>query len=613
MPLSMGDSIDTENSSYTIMLEVAGLGHLARTIQAAVPTLDALARVTPQAYAAIGVTAMPDRRKLFDLIGRIPKSRQALESVVFSPDSPPRDEPMQMSPLKAPTPDRKTSFAPSALDELPPLPLPVAQDLSARKSSARNRSMSVSSVPRWSAPAKPPARRSNRILVAIRKRPLMDTEARDGQLDIISVAGETELVLAEHKQRLNLSKYVDTHTFHFDKVFSEKMTNRDVHAATTAPLVDTVFAGGKATCFAYGQTGSGKTHTMLGKGGEIGLYVLAAQDILNRIDTSMSVYASFFEIYAGKLYDLMNDHEQLSCLEGGDGAINIVGLREYPVRDTGGLVQIVNYGNNKRSSGTTGMNADSSRSHAVLHINIYRNGKLLGRMTFVDLAGSERGADTINADRATRMEGAEINKSLLALKECIRALDQGHRHIPFRGTKLTTVLRDSFVGNCRTAMIGNVSPASVSCEHTLNTLRYADRVKELRGGGTRATESMMGRVPTEKVVSGKGSAKVPPHSGRITAAPIGRPTAQPPSATSPLRHAPGIRQQGSPPARSLREAPNPKRYRDYIYRCTAIVERQMKALDALEQDGDLQRHAERMRATVSELAMELERVTRSEN
>lgn len=101
-------------------------------------------------------------------------------------------------------------------------------------------------------------------------------------------------------------------------------------------------------------------------------------------------------------------------------------------------------------------------------------------MSFIDLAGSERGADTIDQNKQTRLDGAEINKSLLALKECIRALDLEKKHLPFRGSKLTQVLKDSFTGNCKTTMIANVSPANSCCEHTLNTLRYADRVKELK-------------------------------------------------------------------------------------------------------------------------------------
>lgn len=98
----------------------------------------------------------------------------------------------------------------------------------------------------------------------------------------------------------------------------------------------------------------------------------------------------------------------------------------------------------------------------------------------IDLAGNERGADTISSDRQTRMEGAEINKSLLALKECIRAMSRNSSHVPFRCSKLTLVLRDSFVGaNAKTCMIAMVSPGMNSVENTLNTLRYADRVKEL--------------------------------------------------------------------------------------------------------------------------------------
>lgn len=105
-------------------------------------------------------------------------------------------------------------------------------------------------------------------------------------------------------------------------------------------------------------------------------------------------------------------------------------------------------------------------------------------MSLIDLAGSERGADTKSHNRQRRMEGAEINKSLLALKECIRALDGGSTHVPYRASKLTLVLKDSFTRrSSRTVMIATVSPAASSADHTLNTLRYSDRVKEKDVGG----------------------------------------------------------------------------------------------------------------------------------
>lgn len=149
------------------------------------------------------------------------------------------------------------------------------------------------------------------------------------------------------------------------------------------------------------------------------------------------------------------------------------------------MMAIIQKGMNDRQTGTTGANDDSSRSHAVLEIHIRdKEGKTHGKMSFIDLAGSERGADVRDNAKQTRRDGAEINKSLLALKECIRALDMDKGHTPFRGSKLTLVLRDSFIGNnCKTVMIGNISPAKSSCEHTLNTLRYADRVKELKNPG----------------------------------------------------------------------------------------------------------------------------------
>jgi kinesin family member 2/24 len=327
------------------------------------------------------------------------------------------------------------------------------------------------------------AEKDQKIQVIVRKRPLNSKEISKGDHDILLKASQDTLVVREQKLKLDLSKYIEEHSFTFDGVYSEETTNQELYISAVQPIVQASFQGAKVTCFAYGQTGSGKTFTMMGEGSNPGLYLLAANDLFFYRDQyfrQIKFAVSFYEIYCGKLHDLLNERNQLFAREDAKQTVNIVGLQNKPVETVENLMKLIGTGMEARTTGQTGANDDSSRSHAVLEINLKQGKKLVGKMSFIDLAGSERGADVSGADFKTRMDGAEINKSLLALKECIRALDQEKRHTPFRGSKLTQVLKDSFVGNCRTVMIANVSPGMLSCEHTLNTLRYADRVKELR-------------------------------------------------------------------------------------------------------------------------------------
>ncbi|KAF1411019.1 Kinesin-like protein KIF2A, partial [Spheniscus humboldti] len=168
----------------------------------------------------------------------------------------------------------------------------------------------------------------------------------------------------------------------------------------------------------------------------------------------LQVYATFFEIYSGKVFDLLNRKTKLRVLEDGKQQVQVVGLQEREVKCVEDVLKLIEIGNSCRTSGQTSANAHSSRSHAVFQIILRRKGKLHGKFSLIDLAGNERGADTSSADRQTRLEGAEINKSLLALKECIRALGRNKPHTPFRASKLTQVLRDSFIGeNSRTCMV----------------------------------------------------------------------------------------------------------------------------------------------------------------
>jgi len=300
---------------------------------------------------------------------------------------------------------------------------------------------------------------------------------------------------------------------------------------------------------------------------------LAAVPAASRLRLGLSMY----ELYGGKVFDLLAERRKLCIRESGTGEVCVVGLREYPISSLAAVQRLVAQGNAARTTGSTGANADSSRSHSILILSLRRRageagadpdapleagadgalGALHGKCSFIDLAGSERGADTTDKDRQTRLEGAAINKSLLALKECIRALDQDRvaggasgRHIPFRGSKLTEVLRDSFASDGRTVMIACVGPAASSCEHTLNTLRYADRVKELRRGsaegkGAPAAAALRKSLASRTASPPRGA--TPPVAARsapATPAPPPAPPAPPPAAASPPADA-------SPPSAAL--------------------------------------------------------------
>ncbi|EKF33435.1 MCAK-like kinesin, putative [Trypanosoma cruzi marinkellei] len=519
------------------LLEQGGLSHTIQGfIDGGVTSVQQLKQLTMQDYQSVGVIVMTDRRKLFELIQYMKREQANTSSAtVSSPTaelSRKTDRNSHATPSTAArttTPSRRNSTPSAAqrraenesaslyeIKQTPILrrdPVRMGDEMNTSTSKATPSSRTVSrtthaspmSIARRTGEGGTTKRKMSRITVVVRKRPLSSSELNEGLYDVLATDPDNEHVIAllEPKQKVDLTKYIEKHRFTYDLVLDDKQNNRDVYEKTCKPLIETVFEGGCATCFAYGQTGSGKTFTMLGKDAQEGVYLMAARDLYSRLESGMSIMVSFFEIYGGKLFDLLNEREKLACREDSRGVINVCGLTEHRVDDTGHLMRVIDYGNSIRAAGSTGMNADSSRSHAILHITVLSaKNRFFGRFTFIDLAGSERGADTLDSDRTTRLEGAEINKSLLALKECIRALDQNHRHIPFRGSKLTAVLRDCFTGNSRTVMIGNVSPASGSCEHTLNTLRYADRVKELRKDkSTRiaAEEIMIGQMPSEEV------------------------------------------------------------------------------------------------------------------
>ena len=338
--------------------------------------------------------------------------------------------------------------------------------------------------------------------VIVRKRPLNQKEIASKEVDNISIIDQNKVVLTELKKNLDLRQYLDKKEFIFDKAYDEKTSNDFIYRQDIRPMIYNAFyQKTKITCFAYGQTGSGKTYTLFGntvspsanKNMIFGLYALAGYDIFQiknfeKKFQNFSIFVSFYEIYCDKLYDLLNNRNRLETREDHKHDINIIGLSENKINSLEELIKIVNFGSKQRTIGKTGANSESSRSHGIIQLRILDTDNYTEhvKISFIDLAGSERESDKVNVDKKTRIDGAAINQSLLALKECIRALEQDKIHLPFRGSKLTLVLRDSFIGNCKTLMISTISPGYKTSEHTLNTLRYAYRLKEIKSMGNAA-------------------------------------------------------------------------------------------------------------------------------
>ena len=326
----------------------------------------------------------------------------------------------------------------------------------------------------------------SKIFVVVRKRPIFQKELNNGEIDCVSVVNP-RIYIHECKVQIDgITKYLEDHEFYFDNTFGDKDETSDVYNYTIAPLIDLILNQGIITCFAYGQTGSGKTYTM--KGIET-LAIDALYEQGEKMGNKFDFYISFFEIYGGRLYDLLNNKNKLQVLDDKNGKVQIYGLINQLAETPEMMHRIIDAANSIRTTHNTVTNETSSRSHAICNIvvKLKDSDEEYGKLSLVDLAGSERAQETQSNNRQRRAEGAEINKSLLALKECIRALDarktkgNNEQHVPFRNSKLTLVLRDSFLGKadlCKIIMISCVSPSNHSSNHTINTLRYADRLKE---------------------------------------------------------------------------------------------------------------------------------------
>ncbi|XP_036197779.1 kinesin-like protein KIF18B isoform X1 [Myotis myotis] len=345
------------------------------------------------------------------------------------------------------------------------------------------------------------------VQVVVRVRPPTPRELESQRRPVIQVVDERVLVFDPEEPDggfLGL-KWGSVHdgpkkkgkdlTFVFDRVFGEAATQQDVFQHTTHSVLDSFLQGYNCSVFAYGATGAGKTHTMLGREGDPGIMYLTTMELYRRLEArqeekQFEVLISYQEVYNEQIHDLLEPKGPLAIREDPDKGVVVQGLSFHQPTSAEQLLEMLTRGNRNRTQHPTDANATSSRSHAIFQIYVKQQDRVPGltqalqvaKMSLIDLAGSERASST-HAKGERLREGANINRSLLALINVLNALAdaKGRKsHVPYRDSKLTRLLKDSIGGNCRTVMIAAISPSSLTYEDTYNTLKYADRAKEIK-------------------------------------------------------------------------------------------------------------------------------------
>ncbi|CAL6279302.1 unnamed protein product [Bathycoccus prasinos] len=340
------------------------------------------------------------------------------------------------------------------------------------------------------------------ISVYARKRPLFERETSKGEFDVVTVSASksNEIVVHNCQMHADLKRMFVKHgTFSLHgQAFDEDVEEIEVYETAVKPLVENVIEkdGGSAALFMFGQTGSGKTHTMSN------IELNAFKSLFSSGNGVEKVCVQYFEIQGKKCFDLLGaernevvlkeifeTNRMAKCNSKDKQAnmevelINATSVACFSAKD----VEIcVKEGVSRRTVSATQCNAQSSRSHAVLRLTVYKvpssSSSILTserRLTLVDCAGSERKEDNVHHDAKQREETAAINASLYALKECARfrklradAKDPSSIHVPYRNSPLTKVLAECFVSDvAKMAVIGTVSPASIDTEHTAMTLK----------------------------------------------------------------------------------------------------------------------------------------------
>mmetsp|Transcript_1608 Transcript_1608/g.3503 ORF Transcript_1608/g.3503 Transcript_1608/m.3503 type:complete len:555 (+) Transcript_1608:22-1686(+) len=290
--------------------------------------------------------------------------------------------------------------------------------------------------------------------------------------------------------------------FSFDKVFGTASQQGEVYKEVEG-LVRSTLDGFTSMIFAYGQTGSGKTFTIDGTAEHPGVQRRALEQLLCTCPPDCSIAMSVVEVYNDAVRDLLggNPQELMDVRQSAEGmpdtpgsvsmfgCVSVPGLCCQTVASEEEARELLATARANRAVGITQLNSRSSRSHLILSLAVVRSisGVPLGFLHLCDLAGSER--TKLSLAEGDRMKEANhINKSLSALGDVLHALANKSSHVPYRNSKLTSLLRDCLGGNSKVLMLAQASSDACDLSETFSTLSFAARVKTIEKGKiTKAT------------------------------------------------------------------------------------------------------------------------------
>lgn len=326
---------------------------------------------------------------------------------------------------------------------------------------------------------------AHRIKIAARVRPRLDHEIDDEGIQVSHMPGSLSCINVPNPRDLS-----QIFNFPLSSCYDQNSTQEEIFERDVRPLIDVVYSGVTVTIFAYGVTSSGKTHTMQGTKVEPGVIPRVVEAMfqqkasLQKSRVELSV--SYMEIYKDEVYDLFVNRDtapKLPVRENDSGQVFVANLTSLPIQSVDEFDTIYSRASRHRSVGATNLNRASSRSHAVLTLEVTMTDStaqktLTGKMNLVDLAGSEN--NKLTGNDPTRMaESAAINKSLSVLGQVVHALNQGASRIPYRNSKLTRILQDALGGSSIGLLICNIAPGVKFRQDTLNTLNFAVRTKNV--------------------------------------------------------------------------------------------------------------------------------------